>query len=141
MAASTGRMERLGTFASMACAVHCALMPVVIGAGAAGTFSFLNHEPVEWGMVVLAAVVGTVAAWKGFRTHGNVAVVTVLLLAVLALVGHAAHLFDEGGHEGHNHGVAWSGVVAGVALAASLFVNNRMCRTCHDCHHDEHQVA
>jgi len=137
MNAKTGKLERLGTFASMACAVHCALMPVLIGAGAAGTFSFLNQEPVEWGMVVLAAVVGTVAAWKGFRAHGNVAVVTVLLLAVLALVGHAAHLFDDAGHEGHNHGVAWSGIVAGVALAASLFVNNRMCRTCHDCHHDE----
>ncbi len=130
-------MERLGAFASVACAVHCALMPVLIGAGAAGTFSFLNHEPVEWGMVVLAAVVGTVAAWRGFRAHGNVAVVTLLLLAVAALVGHALHVFDTVGHEGHHHGIAWTGVVAGIALAASLFVNNRMCRTCHDCHHDE----
>jgi len=134
LGAKTGRLERLGTFASMACAVHCALMPVLIGAGAAGTFSFLNREPVEWGMVLLAAVVGTVAAWKGFRAHGNLAVVTVLLLAVVALIGHAAHLFDATGHDGHNHGVAWSGVVAGIALAASLFVNNRMCRSCHDCH-------
>ena len=141
MNAKTGKLERLGTLASVACAIHCALLPVVIGAGAAGTFSFLNQEPVEWGLVTLAAVVGTVAAWKGFRTHGNLAVVTVMLVAVAALVAHAAHLFDEAGHEGHNHGVAWSGVVAGIALAASLFVNNRMCRSCHDCHHDDDGTA
>lgn len=140
MNAKTGTLERFGAFASMACAVHCALMPIVIGAGAAGTFSFLNHEPVEWGMVLVAAAVGTMAAWKGFRAHGNLAVVTVLLLAVLGLVAHAAHVFDEAGHEGHNHGVAWSGIVAGIALAASLFVNNRMCRSCHDCH-DDHEHA
>jgi hypothetical protein len=129
------RLARVGEFASIACAIHCAAMPILIGAGAAGTLSFLRHEPVEWGMVLLAAVVGTVAAWKGLKTHGNLAVVTVLMLAILALVGHAAHLFDEAGHEGHVHGVAWTGIIAGVALAASLFVNNRMCKTCHECAH------
>lgn len=133
-----GRIGRLGEIASLACAVHCAAMPVLIGAGAAGTLSFLRHEPVEWGMVLLAAVVGTVAAWKGFKTHGNLAVVTVLLLAIGALVAHALHVFDEAGHEGHAHGIAWTGVIAGVALAASLFVNNRLCKTCHSCRDHAH---
>ena len=92
-------------------------------------------------MVLLAAVVGTVAAWKGFKAHGNLAVVTVLLLAIVALVAHAAHLFDDAGHEGHAHGVAWTGIIAGVALAGSLFVNNRMCKSCHECAHHGHDDA
>lgn len=133
------RLARIGELASLACAVHCAAMPIVIGAGAAGAFSFLQEEHVEWGMVLLAAVVGTVAAWKGFKTHGNLAVVTVLLLAIAALVAHALHVFDETGHhEQHAHGIAWTGVIAGVALAASLFVNNRLCRSCHTCAHHAH---
>lgn len=134
MNANTDRLNKIGEVASIACAIHCALMPVIIGAGAAGAFSFLRHEPVEWGMVVLAAIVGTVAAWKGLRTHGNWAVVTVLMLAIVALVAHALHLFD---HHGHDHGgIAWTGIVAGVALAGSLFVNNRLCRKCEACDHD-----
>jgi hypothetical protein len=135
------RLARVGELASIACAIHCAAMPVIIGAGAAGAFSFLRHEPVEWGMVLIAAVVGTVAAWKGFKTHGNLAVITVLMLAVVGLVLHAAHVFDEAGHEGHAHGIAWSGVIAGVALAASLFVNNRLCKSCHECAHHAHGEA
>ena len=136
-ACGSERTSRIGMWASIACAVHCALLPVALGAGAAGTLSFLRHEPVEWGMVLLAAVVGTVAAWRGFRTHGNVAVVTVLILAVLALVAHALHLFEGDAHDAqfdaHEGGIAWLGVIAGVALATSLFVNARLCRACHDC--------
>ncbi len=136
MDATTGGSSRVGMIASVACAVHCALLPVALGAGASGALAFLSYEPVEWGMVIFAAVVGTVAAWKGYRVHGNLAVVTVLVLAVGALIAHAFHLF-EGTHEGvHEHGIAWTGVVAGVALAVSLFVNNRLCRSCHDCAHD-----
>ncbi len=129
-----GRLARLGEFASLACAVHCAAMPILIGAGAAGAFSFLRHEPVEWGLVLLAAVVGTLAAWKGLKAHGNLAVLTALLLAIVAMIAHALHVFDG---DGHSHGIAWTGVIAGVALAASLFVNNRMCKTCHACAHDQ----
>jgi hypothetical protein len=137
---TASRLARFGEFASLACAVHCAAMPIVIGAGAAGAFSFLQEEPVEWAMVLLAAVVGTVAAWKGFKAHGNLAVVTVLLLAIGALVVHALHIFDDvGHHEGHAHGIAWTGVIAGVALAASLFVNNRLCKSCHTCAHHAHE--
>lgn len=136
---SESRLARLGELASLACAVHCAAMPIVIGAGAAGAFSFLQEEPVEWAMVLLAAVVGTVAAWRGFKTHGNLAVVTVLLLAIAALVAHALHVFDESGHhDQHAHGIAWTGVIAGVALAVSLFVNNRLCRSCRTCAHHAH---
>ncbi len=136
MASQTrSKMEKLGAAASFACAIHCAALPILIGAGAAGTFSFLQHEPVEWGLVLFAAVVGTVGAWRGFRTHGNVAVVLVLMTAVIGLVGVTVQ--HHGAHAGHNHGPGWMAAVAGVALGVSLMVNNRLCHTCHECHHDE----
>ena len=37
----------------------------------------------------------------------------------------------------HHGGIAWTGIVAGVALAGSLFVNNRLCRKCEACDHDQ----
>ncbi len=121
-----------GAMASLACAVHCALVPVLIGAGSAGGLAFLGHASVEWGMVLLAAVVGTFSAWRGFRSHGNLAVVALVLLAIGALVLHTLHLVGAG--DDHEHEIAWTGVFAGIALAGSLFVNNRLCRSCHTGH-------
>ena len=131
-------IAKVGAIASFACAIHCAALPILIGAGAAGSLSFLRNEPFEWGMVLLAASVGTFAAWRGFRTHGNLAVVTVLLTATAGLVALTLH-HGSGAHELEQadtpHGIAWLSALAGVALGVSLLVNSRMCKTCHDCRH------
>lgn len=129
-------VERLGAAASFACAVHCAALPILIGAGAGGAVSWLNHRPVEWGLVLLAAVVGTVSAWRGFKSHGNRAVAFTLVTAALGLVALTAqHSFDVGAHAEHDHGLAALSAVCGVALAFSLFVNKRLCRKCTTCAH------
>jgi len=122
---TTARMEKLGAWASIACAVHCAALPILIGAGAGGAFSWLNHAPVEWGLVILAAAVGTFSAWRGFRSHGNVAVAVTLVIAAIGLLiltaQHAGH-----DHAGGEHGAGWISAVFGIALGASMFVNRRL---------------
>jgi len=128
------RVEKLGAFASLACAVHCAALPILIGAGAGGAVSWLNHAPVEWGLVLLAAVVGTVSAWRGLRSHGNRAVAFTLVVAALGLVILTAQHAGHTAHE-HAHDSTWLSAVFGVALGASLLVNRRLCNTCSGCEH------
>jgi hypothetical protein len=124
-------LDGIGALASFACALHCALLPVLFGLGAAGAVSVLDHRPTEWGIVLLAAVVGTVSAWRGFRTHGNRTVVTVLALAVLGLVVlTVSHLGADHAHHGPT---AWLFAALGLVLAVSHLVNRRLCRSCRGC--------
>ena len=127
------RAERLGAVASFACAIHCALVPILVGAGAAGAISWINHTPVEWGLVLIAAVIGTVTAWRGFRTHGNRAVAVTLVVAAIGLVVlTASHAGGDPAGE-HAHGLPWFSATFGIALGASMLVDRRLCRTCTDC--------
>ena len=140
-------MDGVGAVASFACAVHCAAIPILIGFGAAGAVSWLDHPPVEWGLVGLAAVVGTVSAWRGYKTHGNAPVAVVLATAAVSLLAltwmshgvEAAHI----GHAGHAHGAhtgewKWLFPVLGLTVAVSHLVNRKLCASCTSCEAHEH---
>src|SRR5690242_4641796 len=79
-------LDQVGAAASFACAIHCAALPIAISLSAGGVISFLDNQPVEWGLVLLAAVIGTTSAWRGYRRHGNKTVAVVLGSAALGLV-------------------------------------------------------
>jgi MerC mercury resistance protein len=61
--------DALGITASLVCAVHCALVPLVCaGLPVLGIRSV--HQPVfEYSMIGLAFIIGTGALWHGFRHH------------------------------------------------------------------------
>jgi uncharacterized membrane protein YfcA len=141
-------MDRVGAVASFACAIHCAAIPILIGLSAGGALtwaghaaSWLDNEPVEWGLVILAAVVGTVSAWRGYRKHGNLTVAIVLAMAALSLLLLTAIGHDHS-HAGHAHShegeYKWFFPVLGVVIAISHVVNRRLCKSCDSCGSHEH---
>lgn len=132
-------LDRVGALASTACAVHCAAIPILVGLGAAGAVSWFDHEPVEWGFVGLAAVVGTVSAWRGYRVHGNKVVALVLSVAALSLLALTWSHHAE--HDAHTGEMRWLFPVLGLVVAASHVVNRRMCRACAACEAHEHVPA
>lgn len=131
-------LDRVGAVASTACAIHCAAIPILAGLGAAGAVSWFDHEPVEWGFVGLAAVIGTVSAWRGYKVHGNKVVALVLAVAALSLLALTWSRHDEHAHSG---GMAWVFPILGVVIAVSHVVNRRLCKACHDCAVHEHAPA
>lgn len=125
-------LDQVGAVASFACAVHCAVQPVAVSLSAAGVVSFLDSGPVEWGLVILAGVVGTVSAWRGYKTHGNKTVAAVLAMAALGLVfltlaPHAEHAHHP------DHASAWALPLIGLTIAVAHVVNLRLCRACRGC--------
>jgi len=128
-------LDRVGAVASSVCAVHCAAIPILLGLGAAGAVSWLDHGAVEWGLVGLAAVVGTVSAWRGYRVHGNWPVAVVLATAALSLVALTWSRHDEHAHEGD---LKWVFPVLGLVIAVSHVVNRRLCRSCASCESHAH---
>jgi hypothetical protein len=59
--------DAVGAFASIACAIHCAVFPLLLGA-----MPFLHlfeNLYFEWGMIIFAAIVGAYALTHGFNKH------------------------------------------------------------------------
>jgi hypothetical protein len=133
-------LDKVGAIASFACAIHCAILPIAISLSAAGMFSFLDNEPVEWGFVLLASVVGTVSAWRGYRTHGNKTVAVVLATAALGLVLATITRHGESAHH-PSHLLAWVFPLIGVTIAVAHLVNLRLCKACTTCDAHEHVPA
>jgi hypothetical protein len=149
-------LDQVGAAASFACAVHCAALPIAISLSAGGVISFLDNQPVEWGLVLLAAVIGTASAWRGYRRHGNKTVAVVLASAALGLV-LATYSRHGGAHDPENvmavlsgrsrgphdpsHLFAWVFPLIGLVIAVAHVVNLRLCRACRACDAHEHAPA
>ena len=80
-------LDRLGAAGSLLCAIHCALLPLAIAMlPALGIATWLG-DGVEMGFVVFASCVGVFSLVWGYRRHGAVRALGLLLtgLAVLWL--------------------------------------------------------
>lgn len=93
-------IDRAGSVASAACAVHCGLLSLAPALAAVLGLEFLAHEAFEWGFFAVAVGFAAVAAIVGYRSHrrGWVAAGFVLggLLLVAARLGEALSLFSGG---------------------------------------------
>ena len=150
-------MDQVGAVASFACAIHCAALPIALSLSAGGMISFLDNQPVEWGLVLLAGALGTTSAWRGYRRHGNKTVAVVLAAAALGLVlaTYSRHMPHDGDSERvmswltgrsarvHHPGtvLAWAFPVIGVVIAVAHVVNLKLCRACRACDAHEHAAA
>jgi hypothetical protein len=148
-------LDRVGAVASLACALHCAAIPILVSLSAGGVLSIIDNRPVEWGLVLLAGAVGTVSAWRGYRQHGNKTVALVLAVAALGLVLATGFRPDVATDDPEqfvawlsrgaaaapsstDRLVTWIFPLMGVVIAVAHLVNLRLCRACRACDAHEH---
>lgn len=62
-------LDSLGIVASIGCAIHCALLPVIVSSLPVFGINIIHNEVFEWGMIGLALVVGIVALFHGYGKH------------------------------------------------------------------------
>jgi len=149
-------LDKVGAAASIACAVHCAAIPILVSVSAGGVASFLDNRPIEWGLVLLAGAVGTVSAWRGYKRHGNKTVAVVLAAAALGLVlatalrptvdvndpGQVAAWLARGAAPKNDvRLLTWIFPLMGLVIAVAQIVNLRLCRACRACDAHEHAPA
>jgi hypothetical protein len=117
-------LDRAGMSASLVCAVHCAVLPLLLAALAAVGLAWLDSAWVGWTMVVFAAVVALRAHRGGFAVHRRclpvaVAGLLIIVTAICLLKASASH-----------HYIQASGAVV---VASSHFLNRHLCRICVTC--------
>jgi hypothetical protein len=61
--------DALGIGASVACAIHCAILPLVLTSLPLFGINILNNYSFEYFMIGLAFVVGSYALWHGYKKH------------------------------------------------------------------------
>ena len=62
-------LDALGVSASILCAIHCAVLPLVVASLPILGINILHNAFFEYGMIALAFAVGTTALWHGFNRH------------------------------------------------------------------------
>ena len=59
----------LGATTSIACAIHCALLPIVMTSFTLFGVNIIHNQWFEWGMIFLAFFVGAYSLFHGFIKH------------------------------------------------------------------------
>jgi hypothetical protein len=130
---SGDRLNSTGAVASFLCAIHCALMPLLVTLLPLIGLGFLAAEPVEWGLVAMSAMLGASAICLGYREHRRRRPLAILGIGMALLVlGRLGEAYEWG---------EWGMpvlVFGGFTLVLAHIVNGRLCRACRTCaSHDD----
>jgi hypothetical protein len=61
--------DALGIATSVACAVHCAILPLILSSLPVLGMNVIDNEGFEYFMIALAFVIGFYSLWHGYRRH------------------------------------------------------------------------
>jgi len=115
------RADRVGFAASFLCAVHCALLPLLLGILPAIGLKFAGLEGIDEAFVVFASILGATTVIIGWRRH-RVVHAGYLLLFGLALLWVGA--FTHVHHHAIVHAVMMT--IGGLSVAGAHFLNMRL---------------
>lgn len=115
------RVDRVGALASMLCAIHCALLPLIFGILPALGLGFLAGHAFEQVFVSFAIVLASISLLFGLRRHGRYRAFLFLMPGILLLV--------VGVLVGSDHANPWHAAVVsigGTMIAVSHLINMRL---------------
>ncbi len=126
--------DALGVVTSVACAIHCAILPLFIVSLPLFGINIIENHTFEIVMILLAFVIGIYALWHGYKGHHHRKLPIILFVAGISFL-----FMKEIWHDFHI-----SFLVPAVLLIVSAhFLNFRFCRSHHrahkeDCNHDHY---
>ncbi|HWB91228.1 MAG TPA: MerC domain-containing protein [Puia sp.] len=62
-------LDALGVTASLLCAIHCAVLPLLMASLPILGVNIIHNAVFEYGMITVAFGIGTAALWHGFFRH------------------------------------------------------------------------
>ncbi len=117
--------DALGVFASVACAIHCAVLPLFISSLSLLGVNIIKNTAFEYGMIFLAFAVGLYSLYHGVRKHHR-NLWPVLIFSIGMLFLFAKQLWHQW--------EVWFLVPAVICIVAAHYQNYRLCRMHTDTH-------
>ena len=119
----SSKLDNVGMTASVLCAIHCAIVPVIITSLPLIGLGFLANPFFEWGMIAFALLIGFYAIGTSyFRTHHRILPLILMLLGFAIIIG--GHLLITGWREGIIV------PIGGLTIAVAHFFNYRYTGAC-----------
>ncbi|HVZ25146.1 MAG TPA: MerC domain-containing protein [Sediminibacterium sp.] len=114
--------DALGVTASVACAIHCAILPLFLSSLPLFGVNVIENSAFEYGMILLAFCIGAYSLYHGHNRHHHSWLPLILfalgiVFLLLKMQWHAWRL--------------WLLIPAVTAIVAAHWLNFRLCR-----HHD-----
>ncbi len=118
----------MGILTSIACAIHCAILPLLLTSLPLFGVNIIHNAAFEWGMIALAFAVGVYALYHGYITHHRNNIPVWLFTAGMFLLV-AKQFFTA--YE------IYFLLPAVVLIISAHYYNYRLCRksTCSSSHH------
>jgi hypothetical protein len=115
----------LGVSAAVACAIHCALLPLFITALPLFGINILENIYFEIGMIIVALVIGSLTLTHGYRKHHHKLTPLFLFLAGMILLS-IKHFFVEY--------ILWLVIPSSILIISAYYLNWKLCRQAKHCH-------
>jgi hypothetical protein len=128
-------LDKAGMIASITCAIHCMIMPLIVTLLPIFGLSLFATEEFEWMLLMVSAMLGVTSLCFGFKKHKSFRAFSFLGIGLTFLViGRLAHE-----HVSHFRVFAFDiyllFLVAGAILVTlSHWLNNKLCKSCLPCH-------
>lgn len=120
--------DALGVTVSVACAIHCAILPLAISSLPLFGINIIENPLFEYGMIALAFVVGSYSLYHGFKKHHH-----SWLPFILFSFGMFFLIIKQVFHDWHLYLL----VPAVVLIILSHFLNYKFCRRHNHAHKED----
>jgi hypothetical protein len=120
--------DALGIATSVACAIHCAILPLVLSSLPILGMNIIHNTGFEYFMIFLAFAIGTYSLWHGYRRHHH-SFTPILIFSI----GIAFLVAKQVWHE-HQY---WLLALAIVAIIWAHLRNYRSCRVHNHAHAED----
>lgn len=120
--------DALGVSASVACAIHCAVLPLIAASLPVFGVDIIDNVAFEYGMIFLAFAIGSWSMWHGFKKHHHSLVPMFIFLSgiVFLLLKQVWHQYQ-----------LWFLPVAVALIIIAHVMNYRACRVHNHAHSDD----
>lgn len=120
--------DALGITASVACAIHCAVLPLFMSALPLFGMNIIHNLAFETGMVLLAFGIGSYSFYHGYRKHHHSWMPFLLFSAGITLLVFKLFFI---------HYETWLLIPAVALIVWAHFINYRSCRVHAHAHADD----
>jgi hypothetical protein len=120
--------DALGIATSLACAIHCAILPLMLSTLPIMGINLIDNEGFEYFMIFLAGIIGIYSLLHGYRKHHHSVIPLLIFTSGISLL-----LAKQLWHDLQ----LWLLPLAVIMIISAHLINYRSCRVHNHAHADD----